>query len=173
MQRKKRLIRITENQLKEAETFNFLNGTSEPHCDGQRAISADGRLDDDDYGQPETTDDIADTVSPQAYLRYFDKIYGGNGIRRIWESDEDKNGDGADDFTQKPDKDLLNDNDFNNDIVRIPPMVFHKLNLFLEEVAKHNLTERKKYIILSHILKVLGLHNLPPSYQRDLRNTIH
>ena len=38
MQRKNRLIRITESQLKEAETFNFLNGTSEPHCDGQSAI---------------------------------------------------------------------------------------------------------------------------------------
>ena len=173
MQRKNRLIRITENQLKEAETFNFLNGTSEPHCDGQSAISADGRLNDDEYGQPETTDDIADTVSPQAYLRYFDKSHGINGIRRIWESDEDLNDDGADDFTQKPDKDLLNDTNSNNDITRIPPTVTQKLNLFLNEVAKHNLTERKKYIILSHILKVLGLHSLPPSYKKDLRNTIN
>jgi hypothetical protein len=173
MQRKNRLIRITENQLKEAESFNFLNGTSEPHCDGQSAISADGRLNDDEYGQPETTDDIADTVSPQAYLRYFDKSHGINGIRRIWESDEDLNDDGANDFTQKPDKDLLNDNNFANDITRIPPTVIQKLNLFLNEIAKHNLTERKKYIILSHILKVLGLHSLPPSYKKDLRNTIN
>ncbi len=173
MQTKKRLIRITEQQLKEADTFNFLNGTSEPHCDGQRSISADGRLNDDGYGVPETSDDVADTECPQSYLRYFDKYHGGNGIRRLGESEEDENGDGAKDFYQKPDKDLLNDNDFNNDIVRIPPMVIQKLKLFLEEVAKHNLTERKKYIILSHILRVFGLHSLPPSYKKDLRNTIN
>lgn len=173
MQRKKRLIRITEQQLKEADTFNFLNGTSEPHCDGQRSISADGRLNDDEYGATETTDDIVSTVSPQAYLRYFDKHHGVNGIKRLGESDEDINDDGSDDFYQKPDKDLLNDNSINNDIVRIPQSVTYRMNLFLNEVKKANLTERKKYIILSHILRELGLHSLPPSYKKDLRNTIN
>jgi hypothetical protein len=73
----KKIIKITEAQLREAdfEAFSYLdmNDDTKPF-DGQCVISAQGKLDGEENGEPIFTDRIGKERTPQAWARY--RMYG-------------------------------------------------------------------------------------------------
>ena len=82
---KKRIIKITNRQLKEAtgvNAFNTIQGTDVPGYSGTKEISTGGYLDDNELAEPTTTDDYADTMAPQSCY-YRSLGYGSGRVRRV------------------------------------------------------------------------------------------
>ena len=81
---RKRIIKITNRQLKEAtgvEAFNDVSATEVPGYSGTKEISVGGYLDDNELAEPITTDDYADTMAPQSCY-YRSLGYGSGRVRR-------------------------------------------------------------------------------------------
>lgn len=81
---KQRVIKITNRQLKEAtgvDAFNDMQATDVPGYSGTAEISTGGYLDDNELAEPVTTDDYADTMSPQSCY-YRSLGYGSGRVRR-------------------------------------------------------------------------------------------
>lgn len=174
MSEKKRLIKITEQQLREMETFSYLTNGDVPKNGGQSIVSADGKLDDEEYGNPQTTGNVAgDLGAPNAYNRHYDMNYAG---RRafIKEENQDKDRNGVDDYFELNNElDLLNDNNPGDDITRVPESILHKMNIFIDEVKRQNLTPRKQAILLSKVISSFDLKQLPPAIKKNLRLLIN
>ena len=68
----KRIIKLTEKQLNEATDngFNYLNGGDVPNYSGQTFISATGKIKQDEYGKPTTSDMVGNSLSSQTFDRY-------------------------------------------------------------------------------------------------------
>ena len=163
-----RTIKITEQQLKEAEQFSFLTTDNDtPHYDGQTHISVGGKEDDDTNSKPIDGDDIGNTISAQSYNRNYDRSYGIVGSPRLYNNyfvenkDSDRNG--IDDFYEKPELDSKS----GNDIVQIPQGVERKINILLSDMKK--LSPKQQAVALDKILEALDLSSLPPSYLKNLR----
>lgn len=83
----KRIIKITEAQLREAEgdAFKYLdaNDDAKPY-NGQSTITAQGKIDGETNAEPIFTDRIAKQKTPQAWARY--RMYGNINMRPHAES---------------------------------------------------------------------------------------
>ena len=168
MDYKNRLIKITEKQLKEVQGFDYLSDNDTPHCDGQSHVSVDGRLNDEEYGEPKTAGK-AMPLTPQGRVRYAVA----NGLRRsaavaesvsgVNDDDSDKNG--VKDFYEKPELNGKN----NDDVVTLPKGVEYKIEILLAEIKKSNLMPKQIAKVLDRIIEALDLSQLPPSYIKNLR----
>lgn len=73
----RRVIKITEAQLREAEgdAFKYLDTSDDSHpFNGQSTITAQGKIDGEENAEPIFTDRIAKQHTPQAWARY--RMYG-------------------------------------------------------------------------------------------------
>lgn len=84
----RRIIKITESQLREAEgdAFKYLDTTDDTNpFNGQSAITAQGKLNGEENGEPIFTDRIGKQRTPQSWARY--RMYG-NLSRRPYATNE-------------------------------------------------------------------------------------
>lgn len=164
-----RVVKITEQQLKEAEGFTFLDSENDtPNGDGQTHISVGGRLDGDTMAKPIDTDSVKDTITANAYNRYYDRYYGikrplNCSVNENQDMDGDTDNNGVDDFFEKPEL----DNSSKNDIVQIPQGVQRKVDLLLNDMKR--LSPKQQAIVLDKVIESLNLSSLPPSYLKNLR----
>lgn len=166
----KRIIKLTETQLKEAEkdVFNFLGNGDFKLNRNQSEISVGGRKDDEEYSEPQTTDDTADKLSSQAYNRYAGFALRPHTLR---EDNNDVNNDGVDDFYNNDELDKLCNNNPNDDLVKIPQGVQNKMNILIDSMR--NLQPKQQAIILNKLIESFDFSSLPYAWLKELRLKIN
>lgn len=165
---KKKIIKVTEQQLKETEgkAFEYLDieDDTTPN-NGNSEISVSGKLNDTENGKPITGDKISNTITPQTYNRFH---HYANQFHNTLRENSDKNNDGVDDFYNNEEMNILNDNDNDNDIVRIPQSVLSKIDLLIEAINNSNLTPKQECIILNKLIMNMKINEAPFSWIKEL-----
>lgn len=165
-----RIIKLTKQQIIESSLagFNYLNGGDTPHYCGQTEISVTGKLNQDEYGDPTTTDKISRSLSPQTYNRYG---VGSQGYRKRTNEDVQTQTDDdneIDNFYKKNELDTLGNGVENDNLTRIPEGIEYKLNLLLSEVKSCKLTPKQQAIVLNKIIEDFQVKDMPYSWKKTL-----
>lgn len=160
-----RVIKLTEKQIQEAEgNFEYFTGSTTPNYNGQKEVTVSGKLEQDEYGKPTTTDSFASTQHPMSYARYG--FINSKPYTTIKENDENK--DGVDDFYNHKDANVLTDNDNMNNLTRIPKGVENRLNRLISQMENSSLNPRQRAAILTRLIDVCNLGELDHSWRKEL-----
>lgn len=190
----KRIIKITENQLLEADgdAFHYLdaNDGAKPF-NGQSKITAQGKLNGEENSEPIFTDRIGKQRTAQSWARY--RMYGNinkpasteprgiyEGVALKTDLQGDANKDGIDDiFTdvasmgQGNGVEALTDGDQLNNLTVIPKDVERKINLLLNSIRENNLNPKKIAIVVNKLEQSLPeLRNTSTFIKRLLQQEI-
>lgn len=172
---KKRIIKITERQLKETEgkAFEYLNidNDTTPH-NGNSEISVSGKLNDIENGKPITTDKVASTIIPQSYNRFHH--YANQFHNTMRENvDNDKNDDGIDDFYNNDDMNVFNNGIDDDNLTRLPQNVINKTELLIQAITNSHLTPKQQAIVLNKIICNMNTNDLPNMWLKELMMKLH
>lgn len=172
----KRIIKITKTQLREAEgdAFKYLDITDDttPY-NGQSTISAQGKLNGEENGEPITTDRIGKQRTPQSWARY--RAYGNLNMYPHKKSrnfindnlsegvsiDNDKaknylERNGVDPFTQNvvnksTNVETLTNGDPMDNLAAIPQSIDRLSNMLIDAVNQYKLTPKQIAMVLDKI----------------------
>lgn len=167
----RRIIKITEAQLREAEgdAFKYLDVSDDTKpFDGQSTITAQGKLDGDENGEPIFTDRVARQRTPQSWARY--RMYGNinkpasaepkNVVMNMFNEgvslQGDENGDGIDDMFSDvakmgKDTEALSDGDKLNNLSVIPDGIDRKTDILINAMKQSNLTPKQIAIVINKL----------------------
>lgn len=172
----KRIIKITENQLLEADgdAFHYLdaNDGAKPF-NGQSTITAQGKLNGEENSEPIFTDRIGKQRTAQSWARY--RMYGNinkpasteprgiyEGVALKTSLQGDANKDGIDDiFTdvasmgQGNGVEALTDGDELNNLTVIPKEVERRIKLLVDSIRENNLNPKKIAMVVNKLEKEL------------------
>lgn len=165
-----RIIKITENQEKQlkeeqGDSFEFLdsdNGT--PSHVGNSQIGVTGKVEDNEYGKPATSDKIGNALTVQGFNRY-NRRYGGN-VMPIGIRENDVNNDGVDDFYNHDELDILSDGDDENNLMRVPQSVEHKLDNLLSVLK--DMPPKQQAMVINKLIETVKLDKIPYSWAKEL-----
>jgi len=166
--KKMRIIRLTEQQIKEAagDTFDYLGNGDFKQYNGQSEISVNGKLDDEEDGEPETTDSFADKLSSQAYNRYA-----GFALRPHTLKENDTNNDNVDDYYNNKELDTLSNGNTDDNLVKIPQGVQNKANILIDSMKP--LHPKQQAIVLNKLIESFDFSSLPYSWLKELKLKIN
>ena len=181
----KRIIKITESQLRETEgeAFKYLDTTDDttPY-NGQSTITAQGKLNGEENGEPIITDRIGKQRTPQSWARY--RAYGNinmyphkdksNFINDNLDEDvsvgDDKDNNGVPDHYENVGDmgglDTLSDGDDSNNLTVIPKSVDVKLELLNK--AMENLNPKQKAMVINNFLEQNDISQIPNAWKKEL-----
>lgn len=172
----KRIIKITENQLLEADgdAFHYLdaNDGAKPF-NGQSTITAQGKLNGEENSEPIFTDRIGKQRTAQSWARY--RMYGNinkpasteprgiyEGVALKTSLQGDTNKDGIDDiFTdvasmgQGNGVEALTDGYELNNLTVIPKEVERRIKLLVDSIRENNLSPKKIAMVVNKLEKEL------------------
>lgn len=165
---KRHIIKLTRKQLTEAENdvFGYLNNGDFKQYSGQSEIGVTGKKDDDEYGKPKTSDDLANKISAQTYNRYCGFALKPHALR-----EDDTNKDGVDDYYNNDELDTLGNNSDNDDLVKIPESIQRKVNILIDSMQM--LTAKQQAIVLNKLIESFDLSSLPYAWLKELRLKIN
>lgn len=165
----KRIIKVTESQLRETEgeAFKYLDSTDDTKpYNGQSTISAQGKLNGEENGEPIFTDRIGKERTPQSWARY--RSYGN--VKTMSESFNDKDNDNVPDFYENIGDmgglDTLSDGDEDNNLTMIPKSVDNKLDIL--NASMQNLSPKQKAMVINNILEKNDISTLPNAWKKEL-----
>lgn len=165
----KRIIKITEAQLREAEgdAFKYLdaNDDTKPY-NGQSTITANGKLNGEENGEPIFTDRISKQRTPQAWARY--RMYGNINMRPHAEQDNFNEGvavsdgnienNGINDFDEKVAMmgqgnglETMSDGNSNNNLCVIPNGIDRATDILINQISQYNLNPKQIAMVLDKI----------------------
>lgn len=158
----RKTIVLTEKQIKEfvGDEFTYLDDSNIPNYNGQSEISVSGYKERDKFGDPQTTDNIANQMSPQYYASM--------GQRKISTMREDVNGDGVDDFYNNEQMDVLGDGDEDNNLTNIPQSVNVKLDSLLQQMKDNNLSPKQHAMVLNKLIEDINTTDIPYRWKKEL-----
>lgn len=162
---KKRTIRITEQQLKEAypDAYEYLDSNSDVKpFDGNTNISVAGKVSNEEDGMPITTDDVATMVTSQ------NNPYGyrTSGYARPYIGEADAKADGVDDFYNHDELDTLSNGEKKDDITRVPDSIIRKLDILIDAMAPLN--GKQKMMILNKMVENVDMQQVPYQWRKEL-----
>ena len=165
---KRHIIKLTRQQLTEAEadTFGYLDNGDFKQYDGQSGITVTGKKDENEWGEPKTSDDLANKISAQTYNRYCGFAFKPHTLR---ENDADK--DGVDDFYNNDELDTLGNDTNKDDLVKIPVSVQRKVNILINSMQM--LTPKQQAIVLNKLIENFDLSSIPYAWLKELRLKIN
>lgn len=165
---KRRIIKLTRQQLTEAENaaFGYLDNGDFKQYSGQSEISVAGKKDDEEWGNPKTSDNFADKMTAQTYNRYCGKAFKPHTLR-----EDDANKDGVDDFYNNPELDTLGNETTDDDLVKIPVSVQRKVNILIDSMKI--LAPKQQAIVLNKIIESFDLSTIPYAWLKELRLKIN
>lgn len=166
----KKIIKVTENQLKETEgdAFKYLDTDNDvPSSNGSSEIGVTGKTDDENYGIPVDSDKVANSMTPQGYNRY--RMYGNNVIPG-WVRESDDNNDGVDDFYNHVELDTLSNNNNTDNLMKIPNGTDYKLDILIDDIK--NLQPKQQAMVLNKIIETINISNIPYSWAKELMHKI-
>ena len=160
----KRIIKVTENQLRETEgaAFEYLDISNDNPYGNNSEISADGKIDNIEFGEPVTGDEVSNTMTNQVYNRFYNTY----GRTPRYVSENDNNNDGVDDFYNHDELDTLSDGDESNNLMKVPQSVENKLEILISQIQKLN--SKQQAMILNKLIETLELQNIPYSWTKEL-----
>ena len=166
--KKRRIIKLTKQQLTEAENgdFNYLDDGDFKQYSGQSEISVTGKKDDEEWGKPKTSDNFADKITAQTYNRYCGKALKPHTLR-----EDDTNKDGVDDFYNNAELDTLGNETTDDDLVKIPTSVQRKVNILIDSMQM--LSPKQQAIVLNKIIESFDLSTIPYAWLKELRLKIN
>lgn len=181
----KRIIKITESQLRETEgeAFKYLDTTDDttPY-NGQSTITAQGKLNGEENGEPIITDRIGKQRTPQSWARY--RAYGNinmyphkdksnfinDNLDEGISVGDDKDNDGVPDHYENVGDmgglDILSDGDDSNNLTVIPKSVDVKLELLNK--AMENLSPKQKAMVINNFLEQNDISQIPNAWKKTL-----
>ena len=165
-----KIIKLTKTQLLEADgtAFEYFDAdNSIPSNVGTKEIGVTGKVNDKEYGNPASSDKIANTMTVQGYNRY--RMYGSN-VRPDTIRENDDNNDGVDDFYNHSELDILSDNDDQNNLIKIPKGVDVKLDSLIDSIT--NLQPKQQAIVLNKLVETMKLDSIPYSWAKELMQKI-
>lgn len=167
----RRIIKLTNEQyrqLKEAEddSFGYLDNGDFKEYSGQSQIGVTGKVNDEEYGQPKTSDSLADKLSSQTYNRFCGSAFRPTSIR-----EDDENNDGVDDFYNNNELDTLGNNTSDDDLVKVPQSVQSRMNMLIDSMK--NLQPKQQAIVLNKIIESINLSEIPYAWMKELRLKIN
>lgn len=176
----KRIIKVTESQLRETEgdAFKYLdaNDDSKPF-NGQSTITAQGKIDGEENAEPVFTDRIGKQRTPQSWARY--RMYGNINkpahAEQKNELDEgvsfnDKDDNGVDDHYENIGDmgglDMLSDGDDDNNLTVMPKGIDNKLEILINTMS--NLTPKQKAMVVNTFLEKCDISQIPNAWKKEL-----
>lgn len=165
----RRIIKITEKQLREAEgdAFKYLdvNDDTKPY-DGQSTIMSNGKLDGENNAEPIFTDRISKQRTPQAWARY--RMYGNINMRPHAEQDNFNEGvavsdgnienNGINDFDEKVAMmgqgnglETMSDGNSDNNLCVIPNGIDRATDILINQINQHNLNPKQIAMVIDKI----------------------
>ena len=164
----KRIIKLTEKQLAEAEkeSFSYLDNGDFKQYNGQSEISVPGKQSSEEQGIEKTTDDFANKLSSQAYNRYA-----GFAFRPRTLKESDVNQDGVDDFYNNKELDTLGNGNENDDLVKVPESVIRKMKILVDSMQA--LSTKQQAIVLNKMIESFDFSSLPYAWLKELRLKIN
>lgn len=165
----KRIIKITEAQLREAEgdAFKYLdaNDGTKPY-NGQSTITANGKLNGEENGEPIFTDRISKQRTPQAWSRY--RMYGNLSMMPHTEQDNFNEGiavsdgniekNGINDFDEKVAMmgqgnglETMSDGNSNNNLCVIPNGIDRATDILINQISQYNLNPKQIAMVIDKI----------------------
>lgn len=168
----KRIIKITESQLRETEgkAFEYLDTTDATTPDnGQSSITPQGKEDGETDGEPLMTDRVGKQRSPQIRTRQGSYM---NGNTRVEEgvSLTDSDNDGVDDYYENVGDmgglDTLSDENTDNNLTVIPKGVENKLNMLLQSLQ--NLSPKQKAMVINVFMEQVDISAIPNAWKKEL-----
>lgn len=174
-----RIVRLTEEQMKYIEENTILNGFDTPSEVPEYTmskVSVSGKMNPEEFADPITTDDKADTMA-KSFPWGTGSYYKGTHIPMVQEqeqntvsdpyNDTDQSGDGVKDKFNHADANELNDGNEDDDLEVIPRSVEMYLDRLIAAANSANLTPKKKINILNKLVDKMNLQGLPPSYKKE------
>lgn len=164
-----KIIKLTTKQIYEAtenNDFQYLSDNDIPHNDGNVNITVGGRLNNDEYSNPITTDKISQTIAKQQYPNYGNFYYTKN--YHTMKEGVDNNQDGIDDFYNNKEMDVLSNGNPNDNLVRIPESVNEKLDNLINVMKMNNLSIKQQSMVLNKIIESIPTGMIPPMWKREL-----
>lgn len=178
----KKIIRLTEAQLKQIEESTFNNGIDDPNPIPEyphSQISVSGQENDEEFANPVTTDNVADKMC-KSFPWGVGSYYRGNHIPMVQEgiapeqgsisdmsNDTDQTGDGVKDMFNHADANELTDGNEDDDQQVIPHTVEMHLDRLIDAIRSSNLAPKKQMAILNKLIANTDIQNVPPSYKRE------
>lgn len=165
---KRRIIKLTRQQLTEAENgaFNYLSNGDFKQYNSQSEISVAGKKDDGEWGDPKTSDNLADKITAQTYNRYCGKALKPHTLR-----EDDENKDNVDDFYNNTELDTLGNETSDDDLVKIPQGVQNKVNMLISSMQ--TLSSKQQAIVLNKLIEHFDLSTIPYAWLKELRLKIN
>ena len=162
-------IKISDEQLKKIcesfdDEFNYLSDRNSVEFKGQKEITANGNMTDDEVSEPLTTDNMQQKITPQGYNRYG---YFGTYPRSMREG-VDINKDNVDDFYNNQELDILSNGDKKDNLIKIPAGIERTTNLLIDAVKNNKLSPKQQSIVLNKIIECFDLENIPFAWKKEL-----
>lgn len=163
-----RTVILTPKQIREAEgdVFKYLNWDNNirPYS-GHSEIAASGKVGDGN-GEPLTTDKMGKMMSPQSAVRYR-----GNAATRRCVSmreNNDKNGDGIDDFYNNDQLDTLSNGNPKDDTTVVPESVVMKVGQLLTAMQSVSLRPKQVAMVLNKVIEAVDIEAIPFAWRKEL-----
>lgn len=191
----KRIIKITESQLRETEgeAFKYLDTTDDTKpFNGQSVISAQGKLDGENNAEPIPTDRIGNQMTPQSWARY--RAYGNlnmyphktksnfinDNLDEGVSIDNDKEintlqRSGVDPFTQdvvdkSTNVETLSNDDPLDNLAAIPQSVTRFTDILINSIQQYNLTPKQIAMVIDKIQETFPQIGENPGYVINMLN---
>ncbi len=169
----KKIIRLTEAQMRQIEESTFNNGIDDPNSIPEyphSQVTVSGQENDEDFGKPVTTDDFADKQC-KSFPWGVGSYYRGTHVPMVAEGiDTASDGeikDNVDQFYNHSDSNELIDGNEEDDQEIIPHSIEIHLDRLIDAMRDMNLTPKKEVAILNKLIANSNIQNLPPSYKKE------
>lgn len=175
-----RIIKVTKAQLREAEgdAFKYLDANDDSNpFNGQSTITAQGKLDGEENGNPITTDYVGKQLTNKSWSRGHmygninqkpHAVYNDELIEGVTTNDSD-NDDVDDHYENVGDMgglDTLSDGDDSNNLTVMPKGVDTKLNILIQSMI--NLTPKQKAMVVNAFLEQCDFSQIPNAWKKEL-----
>lgn len=174
-----RTIRLTEEQLKEIQESTFDNGIDTPSTIPeypQSQVNVSGKMNDEDFADPVTTDQFADKQA-KSFPWGCGAYYRSTATPMVQEAeqgaisdvhnDTDQTGDGVKDIFNHADANQLIDGDETDDQQIIPHSIEMHLDRLIQAMQQQRLAPKKQMNILNKLIAAMDIKGIPPSYKKE------
>lgn len=170
-----RIIHLTEEQLAKINERTYIDGLDNNNIPEMpmSKVSADGKLDQDNYAIPDTGAPGRD-MTPQRYWNgrmYPSQAHFNQGVMNETGEPDNEVDSFYDDEEDKVD--VLSNGNQNDDLAAVNNTVSTRLNALVSEIESANLTDKQRAMIADKVIESLKLGNNPSSWKKILMRKIN
>ena len=173
-----KIIHLTEEQIRKINERTYIDGLDNNNIPEMpmSKVSADGKLDQDNYAIPDTGAPGRD-MTPQRYWNgrmYPSQAHFNQGVMN--ETDDTVEVDNEVDpfYDKEEDKvDVLSNGNQNDDLAAVNNTVSTRLDALVSEIESANLTDKQRAMVANKVIESLKLGTMPSSWKKILMRKIN